>query len=223
MERRGKMKKSRLTLALGLLAALSTPLAALAEDVVVDWEHTFWLEGSGSPYENPVIRVGFNPQPEPPGAQWATLDLRPAEFILAGTVDEGPADGMRILFGVCNVDPLCINATGEPAEGQYEFEVTDSAAGKVFDVCFEMGTDSGGLTTDWYGFNPQPEPPGLDQAAAIGFDFQFDSYSRLWLQCQVLDRDADPISFRLIPEPTTLALLALGGIAVLRRRAANTE
>jgi len=217
------MYSSRLILAFGLLAALSTPLATLADDVVVDWGNTFWLQGSGSPYENPMVRVGFNPQPEP-GGQWASLDLKPAEFKLMGEVDEGPADGMRILFAICNTSPFFIDATGEPDMGHYEFEVTDSAGGKVFNVIFDMETSSNGVPdpVSWYGFNPQPEPPGLVGAGVIGFDFQFDSYSRVWLQCQVLDVDSDPISFRQIPEPATWVLLTSGGafllLLTIRRR-----
>ncbi len=216
------MNIGRLIPVLGLLVALSTPLAASADDIAVDWGNTFWLQGSGSPYENPMVRVGFNPQPEPPGVHWATLEIKPAEFKLMGELDVGPADGMRILFGIGNEDSLSIDATGEPDGGHYEFQVSDSAGGKLFDVIFDMGTSSGGFTTDWVGFNPQPEPPGLEQAAAIGFDFQFDSYSRPWLQCRMLDRDQDPISFRQIPEPATWILFTSGGafllLLIMRRR-----
>ena len=219
------MKNYRLSLAFGLLAALSTPLATLADNVVVDWGNTFWLQGSG-PYENPMVRVGFNPQPEPPGVQWAALDLKPAEFKLMGEVDEDPADGMRILFAICNTTPFSINATGVPDGGHYEFEVLNSAGGKVFDVIFDMSTSSGGDTIDWVGFNPQPEPPGLVGAGVIGFDFEFDSYSTLTLQCQVLNVDSDPIGFRQIPEPATWILLASGGafllLLTIRRRRERT-
>ncbi|MBU4271217.1 MAG: PEP-CTERM sorting domain-containing protein [Planctomycetes bacterium] len=92
----------------------------------------------------------------------------------------------------------------------------NSAGEKVFDVIFDMGTSSGGVPIDWVGFNPQPEPPGINgDACAIGFDFQFDSYSEATLQFQVLDVDSDPISFTLIPEPTTWVLLASGGACLL--------
>jgi hypothetical protein len=58
------MKKMFMLLT-GLLMVLgfALPVQAIIVDNV-DWSNSFLLQGSG--LENPLVRVGFNPQPEPP-------------------------------------------------------------------------------------------------------------------------------------------------------------
>ncbi|MBU4271218.1 MAG: hypothetical protein KKA28_05070 [Planctomycetes bacterium] len=67
MMMKNKRLRLRLSLALWLLAALSTPLVTQADDVEVDWGNSFWLRGSGASHEDIMVRVGFSPQPEPAG------------------------------------------------------------------------------------------------------------------------------------------------------------
>jgi hypothetical protein len=211
------MKCERLSLrfgvVLGLLVVLSTVPWARADD----WEQSHLLQGVG--FEAPWVRVGFNPQPEPP-ADWARLYFTdPTHPGLTGPVEEGYEGRFHIVFAISDMEPLTINAEGAPDDrGHFEFQVLGEAGNKMFDVFFDMGTSSGGVPKDasWVGFNPQPEPPGMhDGAGFVGFDFEFGSYSMATLEFQVFDTNSRAIGFEEVPEPTTLSMLAIGALGML--------
>lgn len=157
-----------------LLMLPSMATAGVAPTPFVDWSNSFLLQGTG--FENPLVRVGFNPQPDPPFPPDLFLDdpTRPRL-----TVPTGGISTFQILFAISDTGPLSIRAGVPPISvpdpsGHFEFQVLNPSGDAVFDVFFDMTTSSGGVPdrSSWVGFNPQPDPPGLPAGAgAIGFDF----------------------------------------------------
>lgn len=71
-----------------------------------------------------------------------------------------------------------------------------------------------------YGYNSRPEPaPGLMPGVGLDFEFHCDGLGTVTIY---LDDTAAPgqdvLIIHQIPEPMTMALLGLGGLALLRRR-----
>lgn len=187
---------------------------------IVDWSHAIDLQGTGG-IENPIVRVGFNPQPEPPGHTGPGVNLTNPMMPVLTTPTEGEPD-FEIFFAIANSGVLTINALGAPDPfGHFEFEVLYATSGaKAYDVLFDITTSSGGVPDkmSWVAFNPQPEPPGLPGAGTIGFDFYFTSLSEATLGMQVLDSSGRSFSFT--PEPATALLFGLGSLVLLRKRRA---
>jgi hypothetical protein len=206
-------------LAVGMLLLVS--VSAYGNGIVdanVNWSHAAELQGTGG-VENPVVKLGFNPQPEPQGHTGPRVDLtNPMMPVFITPTGEEP--DFRIFFAIANLEDLRISAPGLPdSSGHFEFEVLYvSSSNKAYDVLFDITTSSGGVPdeTNWVGFNPQPEPPGLDGAGMAGFDFPFTSYSDATLSMQVRDSTGNNLTFT--PEPATVALLGLGSLVLLRKR-----
>ena len=100
----------------------------------------------------------------------------------------------RILFAV--EDGFEIIAKGEPDGDTFMFETLGQG---LQQVRFQMSTGSGGSPGSWVAFNPQPEPPAGFQNA-MGFDFQFSSFSPAFLTVDVLDDGVEPLVFELIAQ-----------------------
>ena len=215
------MKFCSLKVAVLLLVCSTNSLQA---DV---WDHTFRMKmtnANGSGLENPLVRVGFNPQPEPP-AHRSKLKLKSPTIMEMLVDDISVADGnMRIMFGIAA--PFRITAEGEEKDGAYQFRIDGIDSRDSFTVQLDMLTKGGGIPNSgsWKAFNPQPEPPalGLD-ATGIGFDFSFDSeVTSASLDLQILHTSSGtPQSFNFapVPEPGSMALLGLvSTLGLLRRR-----
>lgn len=208
--------------AMFVLIACAGPAHA---DPTDDWSDTFLLQGAG--FENPLVRVGFNPCPEPPG-KLVSNPTRPLVSV------PGSANPFQILFGIAGVGPVTIDAPGEPdAFGDFNFQILSGGVTNtpvvLFNVLFEMTTDSGGVpdARSWQAFLPDvlaPFPGRAADAAQIGFDFNYSSLSTAFLSMQITDANGgNPLSFTAVPAPPTLALIGMGivwvaGIAHRRRR-----
>lgn len=214
-QRGESMTTSRLTTAFLLILGLGCPASCSA-----DWANSFLFQTTG--IDNPLVRVGFNPQPEPPG-KWSFLDDSVRTRPMIRISDLGVSDGTaRLLFGISG--DYEIDAPGVPDGDSFQFTLVGENDATVVLTLF---TESGGFVVPgtWEGFNPQPEPPGLgEHSAAIGFEFVFEQSNNLlaeaaFMSIQIFDQNNNPIVFSSVPEPNSVICLGwLASLMVNRRR-----
>lgn len=200
-------------------------LAARTEAVpiAVDWSNTFMFSAPG--VQNPLLQVGFNPQPEPPEGGVLSFGAPPNPayppdpiITHAGATSGTP---FRLLLGVGADTPLYVDTAGFVGPGVYALTIGDLASptGSIlFEVRLALGTSGGGLPIDWVAFNPQPEPPALG-AGAVSFaaDFTFDAFSDATLAIRLMDVAGMPLALTPVTEPTTLALCAASVLVIAPR------
>ena len=210
------------------LAALSAPGVAGAANpyfapnyVFPDGITGFHLSTQGGNL-NPGVLVGFNPQPDPPGTPLPYLDLSLATHpIITSECDgsiPGACDGSfrfeLALTGLSGYEGHLLPAVQMPsADGLTLLDFT--ADGSVF-VLSMVFSGPGGVSS-WASFNPQPDPPG---DIIIPYDIIFGGDASVALQ---LTENGARLSFGVVPEPSTWALMALGfaTLGVLGYRRAN--
>ena len=222
---------NRITLiGLALLCLSISSVRAAVLPSPVDWGNTFTLQTSGGPV-NPLVLVGFNPQPEPPIG--SVLDFGNPN----GTSSEPTvtANGtfesdqlFQILFAMEGPGISFSNTTGAPDDlGHFEFSALDAAGAILFNIMFDLTTSSNGVPNgDWVGFNPQPEPPAYlpGQGAAIGFNTGFTSFSAVTLKLQIQDAQGNALNFSeapaVVPVPAAIWLFgtALVGLVGFSKR-----
>jgi hypothetical protein len=193
-----------------------------ADEMDVSWDDSFFLSASG--FDNPLLWVGFNPCPEPPGEFRPILLSNPTE----PSISLPAVQAMQILFAIQPPDPaaplLRISAPGVPdSRGSFMFQALGPTGDSFFDIFVDITTDSGGVPTDWVSFDPIPDPPFLPGAGSIGFNFGLTSLSEATFRMRIQEPGGtDLLSFALIPEPTSLALMGIGlagiGFACRRKR-----
>ena len=202
-----------------LAAALLLPSLAQAASVLTTPlpAHLFAFTTSGG-LINPEVIVGFNPQPDPPGFPYlGTLDLGNPEApsLLLPAV----RGSYSVLIGLLIPgNPVTVGLPPSPnSDGNTGFEAT-FGDGSVFKVNLHID----GFLGDWASLNPQPLPPGGFQALGTSFfGFTGDPMATISIFELIPNGDPLPLSFSLVPEPATMALLPLPILALAgsRRRA----
>jgi len=207
-------------------AALLVALAAPAAAVPVDWSNTFRFSAPG--VENPLLQVGFNPQPEPPAGGMLSFGTPPNPAYPPDPIitHSGATTGtpFRLLFGMNAASDLIIVDANFENPGLFVIVLADAAAisdaPRLFEVQLELGTSGGGVPIDWVAFNPQPEPPAIGvEPVSFAADFTFDAFSDATLAIRLHDASGMPLALTQVPEPATLALLAAGLVAAAPRLA----
>ncbi|MBV8103733.1 MAG: PEP-CTERM sorting domain-containing protein [Hyphomicrobiales bacterium] len=197
-----------------ILAAVTVVTVSIGADAAVttydqpnytfpDGAAGFKLDTSGGPI-NPGVLVGFNPQPDPPGAPPALLDLadKASPKIFDST---GLTFYLELAFtGLPGVDGLLLPAVQKPNAGVTDFQIV-LADGSVLKATLDFSGPGGVFS--WIAVNPQPLPPGGFIAYKVGFagDASFS------LQ---LAENGSALNFALAPEPSTWALMGLGFAAL---------
>jgi hypothetical protein len=200
--------------------SISSVQATVLPASSVDWGNTFALQTSGGPV-NPLVLVGFNPQPEPPIGHGSVLDFGNTSGTSSeptvtanGTFDSDQL--FQILFAMDGPGISFSNTAGIPDNsGHFEFSALDAAGAMLFNIMFDVTTSSNGVPNgDWVGFNPQPEPPIYlpGQGAAIGFNTGFTSFSAVTLKLQIQDAQGNALNFSeapaVVPVPAAVWLFA---------------
>jgi len=133
----------------------------------VTWSDAYTLETRGG-FENPLVLLGFNPQPDPPG-QDPFLDLSdPTQAKLQITGTSAPSFEVWIAVGGVGPQPYTIDPSGQLNTGEFEFGFENGAS---FVATLSVQASSGDLVPgSWVWFNPQPDPPGTPDDW-LGFSF----------------------------------------------------
>ncbi len=219
--------RHRVILIAGLLLA-NAAQATVLENKDVDWGRSLLFATAGG-LENPLVRVGFNPQPEPPAGGVLSFGkppnpAYPPDPIITHSGDFGAGTPFRLLFGIASGMELTIPTSavenGPDRSSLFNFDVLDVTGARIFDVQLEMTTTSGGLAIDWVAFNPQPEPPALGDGAMFGADLSFSSFSDVSLAIRIYDAAGTPLTLRAVPEPgiVLLTVSAIGLMSLTRPR-----
>ena len=230
------IKSYTLIILMGIAAVgltITSARAGVEPSPFVDWGDAFALQTSGA-ITNPLVLVGFNPQPEPPGTTLNFSNPLSPTFNVAGVSQTAEAPlTFQILFAM--ITPLSITfgdptALGEPGTrgdvSSFNFQARDVGDEVLFDINFNLTTSSGGTVVpgEWVGFNPQPEPPGFPAGSGplFAFNFFFSSLSTATLSLNIQDGDGQALSFApaVIPLPAALPLFLTGlaGLALIKRR-----
>ncbi len=155
---------------------------------------------------NPGILVGFNPQPDPPGAPLPSLDLAVRDHPV---VTESYGTTFSFVLSVGGGPGLLLPAVQKPSYdadiGKFITNYGFEYGGKSFEVDLEFSGPGSSIT--WSAFNPQPDPPGDIASYAIGFTGD----ASVGIQIQ---ENGKNLSFSAMPERSTWAMMGLGFAAV---------
>lgn len=211
----------RLTVLLALAVSLTAWPAAAKE---------FTLETAGG-FTNPLLIVGFNPQPEPPNPGVPTIDFSrdftesTITFTGLEAEDFDPRVGtsdMEIVFFINEADArMGIEPTPFLDSPTTTVEIFDSAGFIAYTLSLTTSTSSGGSPLAAVAFNPQPEPPGFK---GVGFMIDtYTSFSDVYLSFSLTDSAGNALTFTDVPGPAPVALLAIGLVMMrtLRRQRAQ--
>lgn len=161
---------------------------------------------------NPVLLVGFNPQPEPPALPDATIMLGDGTEPLI--TQPATTDSYTLVMSVIGSG---IPTLGHPPEPVMPAGAAASTTSLMFtagghDFVLSLALTGPGAVINWVSFNPQPEPP----AQWFGQQFSFSGLATDPTLSFSLTEDGDALSFALVPTPLPATLpLLVGGLGVL--------
>jgi T5SS/PEP-CTERM-associated repeat protein len=182
------------------------------------------VRGSGSLWSNSgTVYVGH-------GGSEALVDISSggkitAQEILIDSTGTLSGDGGTIVAEVINGGQLSAHALaidGDYAQlgtGRLRIQIDGGPGSGLFDMIDVSGqaTVDGTLILDFTSFTP-PQGSRYQYLVATSIAGEFDTFDILGLDPALLRYDTPTGSFTIVPEPATLSLLALGGLALLRRR-----
>ena len=201
------MKLEPRIVSLSALAMLCGATAANAADVAPTYPFPggFTLATSGG-VVNPEILVGFNPQPDPPGAPDPSLDLSDP---YRAVVTEASGTTFNFVLSFLGLPGGLLPAVDEPTWNsdlnQWTINFDLDGGGNAFHV--DLYFSGPGSSITWDAFNPQPDPPGAFTAYTIGFTGDAS------VGVQIQENDAI-LTFTAVPEPSTWAMMGLGFAAL---------
>jgi hypothetical protein len=194
----------------GALVAAAPGLAFAAHVTPAPPLFEFATQGG---FVDPGILVGFNPQPDPPGAPATTVSLtNPERPVFSNSLAGGE---FALELAITGLGGGTITLPAAPnADGVTSFQTTID--GHTFDGTLQFGPSSAViLPGSWVSFNPQPDPPG--DVLGVNFWVEGDPWMSL-----SLEEDGTPLTLSAVPEPATWAMVMLGlamiGTAARRRR-----
>lgn len=221
---------------LGALLALGLAASQATAAPIVSWSEAFALRGSGG-LVDPVLLVGFDPQPDPPGARSDLGLLLPAAPTLTLRGVSDPPGGRQffdVFFGLLLpaapgllLPYLPFDLVPDPIASAptrtLHLRAVDRAGATLVDIFVDFASTSGGVLdgASAVAFDPQPEPPGdFPLGQAFGLNFAMTSLSDVALTLRMSDAAGAAISFAPVPAPGGVVLLAgaLTGLAMTRRR-----
>jgi hypothetical protein len=162
---------------------------------------------------NPEVLVGFNPQPDPPGAPQTFLSLtNPVAPVFTNL---SPGLGYTFVMSFLNLLPAGCDPTtiARPnSDGRTGLSCSGEVGDQNVSIDVALMFSGPGGVTSWSSFNPQPDPPG----DVGGFDLSFGGDANVTVS---ISANGTPLAFG-VPEPGTLTLFgtALIGLASWRRK-----
>jgi hypothetical protein len=210
-----------------LAAAAGLGLDGAASAAPIDWSDGFLLQGRGG-VVSPLVLVGFDPQPDPPGDPVTRLDATsPVQPQLVIPNQSNPPGGVQLFdlflaLEVAGVD-LTIVPSVFPSDTVPTLELEVRQASRtgplLFDVFFDFATSSGGLVEPGsvVGFDPQPDPPG-QFGATFGLTLGFSRLSEVTVAMRTVDAQGNRLSLATVPEPSSALGFAFGLAACARAR-----
>lgn len=167
----------------------------------------FYFETTGGGL-NPGVLVGFNPQPDPPGAPLTSLDLSDSRRPL---FDQPSGNSYIVFVSLFPGTPSLLLPAVQAPNSDGQTQACDGSVrtcdGSVFKL--SLAFQGVGGVQDWAALNPQPLPPGgpdfLGEYLSYQITFAGDATFAL-----SITENGDSLSFRSVPEPATWALMGLG-------------
>lgn len=213
-------KSGAVLLAFGIVGGLADPcLGALFHEFRGTVE-------TSTGFVNPLVLVGFNPQPEPPAHPPEPVMGDPTLPMFGWTND---ANHYEIAFGFNLGGDVSFNPQPEPPadDGEVLFSlIVPGANPDTFNVLLDLTVEGTLLSDSWEIFIP-PIPNYEGKAIGIAFDVTpppTGALSAVDLAFGITDEETgDAMAFTYIPEPATLTLFALAGSVAGCRRCRGFE
>lgn len=180
------------------IAAPSDAPTVTVRTAAGDWTNALALQAKAP--GGPLVRVAFDPQPEPPGETIVSLGNATKPRFTTATV----ADSFRTLVSVSREgSPLTLDpAVLDQAGGVVRLVARDATGRLAYQITLTVRDASNPTLApgSLVGLNPQPLPPGDAGAAAFGFGGTFGAAARAALTVTIADVKKKALAMSLKPD-----------------------
>lgn len=180
------------------IAAPSDAPTVTVRTAAGDWTNAVALQGKAP--GGPLVRVAFDPQPEPPGETIVGLGNATKPRFTTATA----AASFRTLVSVSRGgSPLTLDpAVLDQAGGVVRLVARDATGRQAYQITLTVRDASNPALApgSLVGLNPQPLPPGDAGAAAFGFSGTFGAAARAALTVTVVDVRNKAVALSLKPD-----------------------